>query len=597
MSPRRGVLKLAVTKSLSGDGPHAAIYARKSTEDTASDELRSVARQVERCREYAARKGWVFDDALIFTDDGISGAEFARRPGLVRLLTAAEAKAFNVLVMSESSRLGREQAETSFVLKRLARAGVQVWFYLEDRQAQLDNAVGKFIESVHAFGSELERERTRQRTLDGMRRRAQAGYSTGGAVYGYESFPVYQSGRKDPHGQPVPDHVDRRIVPEAARVIEGIFRMFAAGFGLTAIAKTLNGHPRRAKESLEYFGGIRPPSPRNGTGSWAGTAVREILRRKLYIGQVVWGATRRDGNPDGRILKVPPAVTVERPDLRIVDPTLWSSVQMRLRERADAYLRQTGGRFYGRPEVSRESRYLFSGFLRCRQCGGAMAVGRRSYNPPRSWYVCSYHLKRGDTVCPNGVGIPVDDLDAALLDEIEQKVLTPEALAHVVTKAEEVIRESLAQDPEQIEALRRRRGETQRKVTRLVEAVAEGQPPKSLLTQITAFERDLEQMDKEIAGLEARARLGQLDVARALQELEPALAAWRGILRGNPVRARQILRKLIVKPIVMEPLPDVHGYRWRGELNGGAVLEGTRRYQSWCRGRESNPHGASPAGF
>jgi hypothetical protein len=73
-------------------------------------------------------------------------------------------------------------------------------------------------------------------------------------------------------------------------------------------------------------------------------------------------------------------------------------------------------------------------------------------------------------------------------------------------------------------------------------------------------------------------------VARARRELEPALAAWRGILRGNPVRARQIPRKLIVKPIVMEPLPDVHGYRWQGELNGGAALEGTRRYQSWCRG-------------
>lgn len=46
---------------------------------------------------------------------------------------------------------------------------------------------------------------------------------------------------------------------------------------------------------------------------------------------------------------------------------------------------------------------------------------------------------------------------------------------------------------------------------------------------------------------------------------------------------RQILWKLIVKPIVMEPLPEVHGYRWRGELNGGAVLEGTQNYL-WCRG-------------
>lgn len=48
-------------------------------------------------------------DGLVFSDDGISGAEFKRRPGLTALLTAAEAKAFDVLGMSEPSRLGREQ--------------------------------------------------------------------------------------------------------------------------------------------------------------------------------------------------------------------------------------------------------------------------------------------------------------------------------------------------------------------------------------------------------------------------------------------------------------------------------------------------------
>jgi DNA invertase Pin-like site-specific DNA recombinase len=63
----------------------AAIYARKSNEDDASEELRSVTRQVERCREYAAGKGWIPDNALIFSDDGISGAEFKRRPGLTAL--------------------------------------------------------------------------------------------------------------------------------------------------------------------------------------------------------------------------------------------------------------------------------------------------------------------------------------------------------------------------------------------------------------------------------------------------------------------------------------------------------------------------------
>ncbi len=61
------------------------------------------------------------------------------------------------------------------------------------------------------------------------------------------------------------------------------------------------------------------------------------------------------------------------------------------------------------------------------------------------------------------------------------------------------------------------------------------------------------------------------------------LAAWKDILRGNPIRARQVLKQLVVGPIRMEPMPKVHGYRWKGQLNGGSVLEGMQKYL-WCRG-------------
>jgi DNA invertase Pin-like site-specific DNA recombinase len=86
----------------------AAIYARKSTDQSrVSDEQRSVARQVEHARAYAARKGWQVLDEHVHVDDGISGAEFANRPGFLRLMNTLKPRApFQVLVMSEESRLG-----------------------------------------------------------------------------------------------------------------------------------------------------------------------------------------------------------------------------------------------------------------------------------------------------------------------------------------------------------------------------------------------------------------------------------------------------------------------------------------------------------
>jgi site-specific DNA recombinase len=168
-------------------GMTAAIYARKSTDQSGvSDEQRSVARQVEHARTYATLKGWRVLDEYIYVDDGISGAEFANRPGFLRLMNALKPRApFQVLVMSEESRLGREAIETAYALKQLVQAGVRVFFYLEDRERTLDSPTDKIMLSLTAFADELEREKARQRTYDAMQRKARAGHVTGGRVFGY----------------------------------------------------------------------------------------------------------------------------------------------------------------------------------------------------------------------------------------------------------------------------------------------------------------------------------------------------------------------------------------------------------------------------
>jgi DNA invertase Pin-like site-specific DNA recombinase len=94
----------------------AAIYARKSTDQSAvADEAKSVTRQIDHATAYATRKGWTVPEACIYVDDGINGAEFANRPGFVRLMAALKPRPpFQVLIMSEESRLGREAIETAY---------------------------------------------------------------------------------------------------------------------------------------------------------------------------------------------------------------------------------------------------------------------------------------------------------------------------------------------------------------------------------------------------------------------------------------------------------------------------------------------------
>src|SRR5215510_12917570 len=160
----------------------AAIYARKSTDQAgAGDKSESVERQLAHARAYAARKGWTVAEAHIYSDDGISGAEFVKRPGFLRLMNALKPRPpFQVLVMSEVSRLGREQIETAYALKQLSSAGVRCFSYLEDREMLMESATDKFLLSAVTFAADLEREKGRQRTYDAMIRKAKAGHLCGG---------------------------------------------------------------------------------------------------------------------------------------------------------------------------------------------------------------------------------------------------------------------------------------------------------------------------------------------------------------------------------------------------------------------------------
>jgi site-specific DNA recombinase len=309
----------------------AAVYCRKSTSEHVSEDAKSVTRQLEHAKAYAARKGWVVLDD-VYVDDGISGAEFANRPGLVKLLAALKpSPPFQRLIMSEESRLGRETIETAFILKQLVTAGVKVHFYLTDTERTLDSPLEKVMLSLTAFADELEREKARQRTYDAMRRKAHAGHVTGGVVFGYDNVRVV-----GPDGKP--SHVERRINAAQAAIVRDIFDRYSHGEGYARIARALNAQ--------------HAPSPRptaHRPAGWSPSSVRCILRRDLYRGlltwnrsrkRVTWGRQRQTARPASEWL------TRDVPGLRIIADDVWAAAQARCaRTRATRRRRRGRGRW------------------------------------------------------------------------------------------------------------------------------------------------------------------------------------------------------------------------------------------------------------
>jgi site-specific DNA recombinase len=541
----------------------AAIYARKSTEQTGTaEEARSVTRQIDHARAYAATKGWTAGEAHVYVDDGISGAEFARRPGLVRLInTLTPRPPFQVLVMSEESRLGREQIETAYLLKQLITAGVRVFYYLEDRERTLDSPTEKLLLSVATFADEMERVKARARTRDAMVRKARAGHVAAGRKYGYDNVAV-----TGPDG--TRSHVDRQINETEATVVRQIFALAAAGYGFRRIAHALNAEAAPA-----------PRATHGRRSGWSASTVRDVLRSEVYRGVLIWGQTQKRDGWGQRVTRRtarqrPPEdwIQVGRPDLRIVSETLWTSVQERLRETRATYLRSSDGRLHGRPVNGIAAKYLLTGMAVCGQCGGALTIRTRAHGTSRlALYQCLTHVTKGPRICANRSAIRQREAEAAVLETVRHQLLHPDDVLPIIEGA---VRELQGSDAEtrrqQVEA---EQGRLATELARLTEAIAAG-GGVTLVGAVKAREAQLETLRGELTALDQLTQVGRLDRIQLEQTARECLTDWQGLLAGQPVQARQMLRKLLEGRLVFTPMADGTAVEFRGTGMLDPVLSG-----------------------
>ena len=565
----------------------AAIYARKSTKqhgrqsadrslpptdelrtagNQTADDQKSVTRQIERSRAFADARGWTVSDQHIYVDDGISGAEFAARPGLVRLMAAVARREFDFLIMMEGSRLGREQIETPFLLKQAVTSGVRVFNYGDGREILLTTATDKIMLSITAYADELERERARQRTHDAMISKARMGHVTGGRVFGYRNVEVF--GNPDAFGERKRLYVVHEVNEAEAVVVRRIFHMRGEGYGLRAIAKRLN------EEGL--------PSPRpqlQRPSGWTATSLLSILDRDEYRGEVIynkskkrndWGQKQQRPRPESEWIRVP------APDRRIVTDEQWHLAKKQGAQKRQVFGRASETRSPG-PRVG-ESKYLLPGLARCGDCNGTIHVRSRSHGKRRAHlYGCSTYHERGTKVCGNGTVIAMADMNAAVINQLNSAVLN-EA---VVLRTVELVRERIEASQPSMGAVRTKiiaeAEDIKARIGELVQFIATGAQSKAVAQELSALEEKQELLDDEIAACDARA-VARLD-GNFEAKVVTRIRDWRGTLGGNVAATRLLLKKLLVGPIVMTAMADRRGYQFEGKVRldeltgiGGALL-------------------------
>ena len=329
----------------------AAIYARKSTEQTGvADAEKSIMRQIEHARAYATRKGWSVAEEHVYADDAVSGAETKRLVDRQRLLNAIDSgPPFQALIMRDTSRFSRRDGDEAFgELKAIAKAGVEVWFYQDGQRFTFGTLAANVTGFLSAEFAADYRRQIAAWTYAAMEQKARAGYVTGGRVFGYDNVRV-------------DGHVERRVNETEAAVVRRIYDLYAAGRELSSIAHTLNAD-----------GASCPRAQQGRVNGWCASSVREVLKRPLYRGDLVWGrARKRDREGQVSPTPRPPQEWLRRsaPELRVVSEDLARAVDARrvsMRQRA---LGQANGRLMGRPP-GEGSPYLLTGLLTCGVCGG-----------------------------------------------------------------------------------------------------------------------------------------------------------------------------------------------------------------------------------
>ena len=519
-----------------------AIYARYSSDNQRAS---SIDDQIRNCREIAARKGWVVLEEHIYIDMEKTGTTVYGRDGLAKLMAAADSKPFDYILVDDTSRLGRNKADSlknADIIKFL-RIGL---YFIED---ELDSAQPLFDQAFHqkVYRDEEFSKSLGHKSRRGKRGRFLAGFHPGNMCYGYSNLPIEDPTRKGEYGRPAIAGVKQVINPDEAKIVVWIFEAYAAGMSYSAIAVALN---QRGVPTATGTRGKRQ-------ARWCKSAVREMLANRRYLGETIWGKTRQDRDPrNGKMVAFPVPETdwdrMTMPELRIILDELFDQVQRQREIRSRSLgVKRVGG--MTRTEASRK--YLFSGLLRCGQCGGNMIIV--TTNPAR--YGCASH-REGKT-CSNKMTVIQSELEKHLLSGLIDQVSSGALFYELVQGVSEQLKSKDAtaanrkleavRDHTQIKNDRQRIGA---EIQNVLAAIRSGVPPKSLLDELGRLEGKAAQLD-EVLSESIAPPPKNLTEAEVRSFVEAALGRLRDVMSDSAEKVKAELQKR-VSSIVLTPSVD-----------------------------------------
>ena len=377
-------------------------YIRLSKEDLlrGRDESNSVINQrrlLEQYHQAHLEEFYEGSEEDVYVDDGKTGTD-TNREDFQRLLSDISSGRINCVIVKDLSRLSRNYTDAGNLIENLfVRLNVRFISLAEgvDSYRNPDSVSNIIVPITNVMNDQYCYQTSKKiRQVFDMKRR-NGEFIGSYAPYGYV---------KDPQ-----DKHSLLVDPEAAEVVKSIFSMFLSGMNKRGITYYLNDHGVLCPTAYKKQQGLKYNAPNaQGNPMWSTITIDTILKNRVYVGDMVQGRQRVKSYKIHIQERVPEDewFIVENTHEAIIDRETFDKVQGLLK-------RDT------RTAPKSKQLYLFSGFLKCADCGRAMS--RIASKGIYVYYQCGTYKSLSKKACTMH-SIKSDRLEAGVLFAIQQQV-------------------------------------------------------------------------------------------------------------------------------------------------------------------------------
>lgn len=404
----------------------AALYLRLSKEDGDKEESDSIANQRALGMDFIGRNTDIklYDE---FSDDGYTGSNF-ERPRFQDTIDLILQGKINCVVVKDLSRFAREYIDAGYYLEKLFPAiGVRFISINDNIDYKVDSSNNTKL--IVAFKNILNDSYIRDTSVK-IRSHLEVKRQSG-AYIGAFVVMGYKKSEEDKH----------KIVvdKEAAVLIKQIFSLYFMGISATAIAHKLNIENVPSPAEYKKLSGskFKANAQKRHKAQWSAKAIIRILSNPIYTGTLIQGKHTTIN------YKVKKVIEKDSSEWAVKYNNHEAIIPQDYFERVQHLLKQDT-----RVNPGNKEPYLFSGFLKCGDCGDSLIRRTNKYNGKiYVYYMCSQNkLKMGctshrvsesvlyesvftaiNTYCKNVAqlserlsAIPLDELKAVKLAKIDR---------------------------------------------------------------------------------------------------------------------------------------------------------------------------------